>query len=174
MRSHFPATCRRRGFSIIEVIAAMVIGSTIFGLSVELLMLAKRETAIGSEQTVSAANLSRLGEQFRADVHAAETALRDKTPDGRVRWTMKMPDDKRVEYESSANGLQRTEYHGERAHARDAFALPAAGARIELKPTDKPVAATLIIKRGSSAADDAESELRIEAQVGRDLRFAKQ
>ncbi len=174
MRSHFPATCRRRGFSIVEAIVAMVIGSTIFGLSVELLMLAKRETAIGSERTISAANLTRLGEQFRADVHAAETVSQEEGPEGRVRWTIKVPDDKRVEYDLSANGLQRTEYYGERVHARDLFAVPVAGARLELKPPEKPVEATLLIKRGASAADDAEGELRIEARFGRDLRFAKQ
>ena len=64
MRSLQLPTRGRRGFSLIEVIVAMVIGSTIFGLSIELLMLAKRETAIGSERTVSTANLTRLGEQF--------------------------------------------------------------------------------------------------------------
>ncbi len=174
MRSLQLPTRGRRGFSLIEVIVAMVIGSTIFGLSIELLMLAKRETAIGSERTNSTANLTRLGEQFRADVHAAETILQEKRPDGRVRWTIKMPDDKRVEYESNADGLHRTEYHGEKVHARDLFALPAAGTRIKLKPADKPVAAMLIVKRASSAPDNSESELRIEAQVGRDLRFAKQ
>jgi prepilin-type N-terminal cleavage/methylation domain-containing protein len=168
---HPSSLAPRRGFSLIELIVAMVIASTIFGLSVELLMLAKRETATGRERTMSAANLLRLGEQFRADVHAADTVSEAIKAGDRVLWTIEMPDDERVEYAPNADGLHRTEYRGDKVHARDVFVVPAAGVRLELKPAEKPVEAILLIKQGGSAAGDPESELRIEAAVGRDLRL---
>ena len=164
----------RRGFSLVEAIVAMVVGSTIFGISVELLALATRETSTGRDQSLSTATLSRLAEQFRGDVHAAEAVSQAKKGDGQILWTLKMPEDKRVEYEPRADGLRRTEYRGDKVHARDAFALRADGIRLELKPTEKPDEATLLIKRDGTATDDAAGyELRIDARVGRDLRFGK-
>jgi hypothetical protein len=164
----------RRGLSIIEAIVAMVVGSTIFGISVELLALATRETSTGRDQSLSTATLSRLAEQFRGDVHSAEAVSQAKKGDGQILWTLKMSEDKRVEYEPRDDGLRRTEYRGDKVHDRDVFRLPADGIRLELKPTEKPVEATLLIKRDGTATDDVGGyELRIDARVGRDLRFGK-
>jgi hypothetical protein len=169
---HPSSFARRRGLSLIESIVAMIIASTIFGMSVELLALIKNETATGRDQALSTASLPRLAEQFRADVHAANTISQSKKGDGQVLWTMKMPDDKRVEYEPRVEGLRRTEYRGDKVHSRDTFALPTADAQLELKPAEKPVEATLLVKDHASGADAiAGSDLRIEAAVGRDLRF---
>jgi prepilin-type N-terminal cleavage/methylation domain-containing protein len=174
MYEAMPLRAARRGFSLIEAIVAMVVGSTIFGISVELLALATRETSTGRDRSLSTETLSRLAEQFRGDVHAAEAVSQAKKGAGQILWTLKMPDDKRVEYEPRADGLRRTEYSGDKVHARDAFALPADDVRLELKPTEKPLEATLLIKRdGSATNDNAGYELRIDARVGRDLRFGK-
>jgi hypothetical protein len=166
------SVARRRGLSLIEAIVAMIIASTIFGMSVELLTLIKNETATGRDQALSAASLARLAEQFRADVHAANAISQNKTDGGLILWTMKMPDDKRVEYEPRAEGLRRTEYRDDKVHARDTFVLPATETRLELKPAEKPVEATLLIKERANGADAiGGGDLRIEAAVGRDLRF---
>ncbi len=163
-----------RGFSLIEAIVAMVVGSTIFGISVELLTLATQETSSSRDQSLSAATVSRLAEQFRGNVHAAEAVSQTKKGNGQNLWTLKMPEDKRVEYEPRADGLRRTEFRGDKVHARDAFALQADAIGLELKPTEKPLEATLLIKRDGTATDDAAGyELRIDARVGRDLRFGK-
>ena len=160
--------------TLVELLCATVVGSTIFGISVELLTLAMWETSTGRDQAVSTATLARLGEQFRADVHAAETVSQAKKGEGQVLWTMKLPDDQRIEYEPRDNTLRRTEYRGDQVHARDAFALPAADWRLELKPAENPVEASLLIKREGNAKDDAAGfDLRIDAHIGRDLRFEK-
>src|SRR5437016_6203018 len=89
----------RRGWTILEACAAMVVGGTIYGISVQLLAISLRASEVGRDRALAIGALARLAEQFRADVHAAEKV--EASPDGgdKLHWTMKLADDERVEFE---------------------------------------------------------------------------
>ncbi|HEV3415701.1 MAG TPA: hypothetical protein VG056_02775 [Pirellulales bacterium] len=161
--------------TLIELIMASTVASAIFGIAVQLLSVTLHSTESGRDRVVSTAAMSRLAEQFRADVHAAAIVSVDHADGSHAHWTVKFADDLRVEYEADENVLKRTEYRGEKVQARDAFALPQdADPRLELHPEKSPTQASLLLRRNADPAVEATGYvLRIEARLGRDLRFAE-
>jgi type II secretory pathway pseudopilin PulG len=164
---------RRRGWTLLEAIAALTVGSTIFGIAVQLLALTMHAAEGARDRATSAGATARLAERFRADVHAAREIVVPQSKDNMTRWTVKLSADERIEYELRDGSLQWTKYVGDAVRARDALALPQDTApRLELEPKDNPVMASLLLKRGAEAGDDsAEHTVRIDARIGRDRRF---
>jgi type II secretory pathway pseudopilin PulG len=164
---------RRHGWTLLEAIAALTVGSTVFGIAVQLLALTMHAAEGARDQATSAGATTRLAERFRADVHASQEIVVPQSKDNVARWTVKLSANERIEYELHDGSLQWTKYVGGAVQARDAFALPQdTSPRLELEPKEKPVIASLLLKRGAESGDEsAEHTVRIDARIGRDHRF---
>jgi hypothetical protein len=163
---------RRSGWSLIEACAAMFLGSTIFGIAVQLLFVTMHSVDSARDRVASAGAMARLAERFRSDIHAAREVVPE--PVGKpARWIVKLSADERIEYENRDGALHWTKYRRDAVGGRDIFALPpGAELRLELEPKQNPSFASLLLNRGAEAAgESAERVLRIDARVGRDHRF---
>ena len=164
---------RRHGWTLLEAIAALTIGSTVFGIAVQLLSLTMHAAEGARDRVASAGAVARLAERFRADIHAAREIVVPQSKDNVARWTVKLSANERIEYEMRDGSLQWTKYVGGAVKARDTFALPQDTApRLELEPKENPVIVSLLLKRGAEMGDEsAEHAIRIDARIGRDRRF---
>ena len=61
----------RRGFTLIEMLVVMTVGSVIVGIGVGMLHVLLRTEQTGRDRVHQAGVLARLAEQFRSDVGAA-------------------------------------------------------------------------------------------------------
>ena len=165
---------RRGGWTLLEFCAAMLVGSAVFGISVQFLKLTMQSTEGARDRVAATESFARLAERFRADAHAAREVAVSEQTDKPARWVMRLVGDERVEYEPRDGQVLWTKFRGEKVAARDAFLLPGqARVRIELEPKDKPAVASLLVKIGADRADESAGQLlRIDASIGRDLRFA--
>jgi hypothetical protein len=161
--------------TLIEAIVASTVASAIFGIAVQLLSVTMHSTESGRDRVVSTAAMTRLAEQFRADVHAATSVSVVAAAGSQAHWTVKLADDLRIDYEVDGDILKRTEYRGDKVQARDAFALPQdADPRLELQPEKNPTQASLLLRRNADPAVKATGYvLRIDAQLGRDRRYSE-
>ena len=169
----------RRGFTLVEVLLSMSIGTVVFFAAVELLVVAMDTDSGRGAALRGVQSLDRLVEQFRDDVrHAIEIVPRH---DGKAAsgWTMKLPDNRRIEYAAKDQLLERTAYTAEKVSARDAFALADVSAGLELLPSGKPTTAGLILQKTFEVTAPREAKemaaanaMRIIAPIGSDNRFA--
>lgn len=152
----------------------MLIGSAVFGISVQFLKLTMQSTEGARDRVAATETFVRLSERFRADAHAAREIAVSEQKDKAARWIMRLEGDERAEFEPRDEQVLWTKYQGEKVAARDAFLLPEqARVRIELEPKDKPDIASMLVKIGADRDDGSAGQLlRIDAAVGRDLRFA--
>jgi hypothetical protein len=151
----------------------MLVGSAVFGISVQLLKLTMQSTEGAQDRIAATSSLARLAERFRADVHAAREVTISEQKDKPVLWIIRLAGDEHAEFEPRDGEVLWTKYRGGKVAARDAFMLPQhAAARIELDPKDKPAIASLLLKVGADRADESTGHtLRIDAAISRDLRF---
>ena len=118
----------RSGYTLIELLLAMSIGTVLMGiLAVTMARVMFSNTAVG-EQLQSTANLGRLGEQFRRDVHAATSAQVERDGEGVRRLKLATKGGEVIEYEICDAGLNRIAHRDDVVPARDQFAL--AGMRV--------------------------------------------
>lgn len=162
-------TAPQSGFTLVEMLAAIAVGSAMLGVAVGVLHLLLRLERDGRQELRYRNTVARLSRQFRDDAHAAVDFQR-APPEA---WQLTLPDDRVVRYECSAEELTRTELSGERPISREAYALgPAASVSIESIGDE---AASLVrLKIVPDDAPDAEpgvSETQIDAVLGRDHRF---
>jgi hypothetical protein len=152
----------------------MLIGSAVFGISVQFLKLTMQSTEGARDRVNATESLARLSERFRADAHAAREIAVSQQNDKTTRWIMRFVGDERVEFEPRDGQVLWTKYRAEKVEARDAFLLPQqASVRIELEPKDKPAIASLLVKIGADRGDESAGHLLgTDAKIGRDLRFA--
>jgi hypothetical protein len=151
----------------------MLVGSTAFGISVQLLKLTMQSTESARDRIATTEAFARLAERFRADIHAARDISASEQSGKPARWIVKLSADERTEVEPREGQLLWTKYQGDKVDARDAFVLPErAVVRLELAPKEKPAIASLLLEIGDGADHSADHALRIDAAIGRDLRFA--
>ena len=129
----------RRGWTLVETAICMTIGALVFAAAVELLGFAMHSDSSDARATESFHSLDRLAEQFTADVRSASN-VESKTPGKAASsWTMKLPDNHRIDYAMQGHSLLRTAYHADKVVERDAFILgDEMTARIELQPSGQP------------------------------------
>lgn len=109
---------RRRGFTLIEVVTAGVIGAALMGIAVGLLYALMRAEG-GSRQHVRLHTaMAQLAEQFRRDVHAAEKL--ETTAAG---WQLTIDSETHIEYRSEGGRLMRSKIAGGKTQEQDQFVL---------------------------------------------------
>lgn len=180
-----PAQRSRQGASLIELLAAITVGSVVFGLALVLAHgFLRMENNLRAERQTWAA-LGRLAEQFRDDAHAAQTvAMPEPKPEGAKRtatstaepgaaWSFQFASGRRAEYVVAAAEVTRIERVRGTVTSRESYPLPpGTTARLEPPAAGTRRVALRIVPEELAVRQPAAQPVRIEALVGFDHRFA--
>ncbi|MGI9177841.1 MAG: prepilin-type N-terminal cleavage/methylation domain-containing protein, partial [Pirellulales bacterium] len=163
-----PASHRRRGISLVELLAAMAAASVVMATAMGLVhtsyRLESRARLVRSDEQTAL----RLARQFRTDVHEARTVMQPGVANNPlVSFTGPTG---RIDYRPLAQGLVRTTQPATGPTAREEFVFS--------KPIDwtAEMDRGLVTLRGSSTTDGRHPPLAIEAAaaVPRDKAFARE
>ncbi len=166
---------RRRGFTLIEMVSAITAATVLMGIAVCLLCVLMRAEGNGREHLQRNNSLDLLADRFRRDVHAAVDVPKKTRYFGDV-WTFPLAPDPAahyVEYDARGEFVTRKKHGLEKPDSWETYALPkGCSARIETETAaDGRLVRLVITPKDASKA--VGRELRIEAILGRDHRFAR-
>jgi len=163
---------RRRGISLIEMIAVIGVGAVMMGLAVTLLYGLLRAEGSGREHVRQSSVLGRLADQFRRDVHAANTVAGVSDDQ---RWQFELAPGRTVTYRFQPGTLTRTEQVDAAPERRESYALRSGTtATIRIPANTQPAIVSLRIEPAAEASGQpAGRTIQIDAVLARDHRFAK-
>lgn len=167
----------RRGVSLAELLIVMSLCSLLLTTSAVVLHRIMR-SQLKTREFLSACHSSqRLADQFRGDVHRARSVTTEGLPEGAI-LKLQLSDTQIAEYQQANGVIHRMLVDGEKTIARDEFAFPA-NSHIAVSQQRSPPLVTLSV---TSTPDDERGpaqqayavaiHLRVDAQPGRDRRFA--
>ena len=174
-RSLRRSAARRRGYNLVEMIVAISISSVLASVSLGLIGALIRADHSGRLHLEETQSLARLARQFRADVAQAKAA---KLLDDARRLELRLPDGAVVEYAAEPGRVLREERLGDERR-REQFVAPETTQLIFAVDQDRqPATAAAILvgaqdENDSAAATAARLGWRVEAVVGRALRFSR-
>jgi len=173
-----PDMNRRRGYSLIEILVVITVGSVMLGVAVAMLHTLMQVQEDSREWLRYHTTLGRLGRQFRCDVHAAVGFQPPEAKPGGdppTPWQLDFKPDRVVRYRVDQRGLIRTEQTGGNLLRREAFWLPDDRAvSIRLQAETRPPIVSLSITSGAGGPGGRRwKPVRIDAVLGRDHRFTK-
>jgi type II secretory pathway pseudopilin PulG len=170
-----PDRCRRRGWSLLELMVVITTVTTLLGFSAalvaQLMRFGKGERAL----VVAAANLERLGRDLRNDARAATRP----SELSETRLVLTLAEGRSIEYLVRPADVLRTILRAGKTEAFDTYKLPTGTlARFEAgrDGTTPTIALSLRLDpdaNPSKAGEPAYRDYRIEAVPGRDARLAK-
>jgi prepilin-type N-terminal cleavage/methylation domain-containing protein len=191
----------RRAFGLIEMLVAISVGAVLMGIAVSLLIVLLGAEQSGRVHAERSESLRRLADQFRRDVHAAVdvadlgeageargtvpfsltresgqslTRKSGQSPEDRHECRLALADGGSVRYTISADGISRVEQVGSKDVRRESYALPEGStAAIVVDRTTSPWTLSLTIVPNDASLGSGH-EIRIDAVLGRDHRFAEQ
>jgi hypothetical protein len=167
---------RRRGVSLLEVVTVIGISAALMGIAVGLLHTLMRAEETSRDLIVERAAKSRLADQFRRDVRAAESI---SAPGGQSQtnasavWELSAGPEQRIQYQAEPRALVRTEREGDKVLRRESFFLPD-GAAVSIESAgdaDPPIVSLQIIPK---AASWGKALWRVDAVLAKDRRFVNQ
>lgn len=167
---------RRRGVSLIEMLAVITTMSVVGTLSVTTMFFMLRAEGGGAKSLFAGVAYSRLSHDFRRDVHAAIAA--NPIGDGSVpprQLDLLQPDEQTVSYTIRADRIVRTVHRNGKRVATDGYVLAEGASHFELEARS-PLIALVHLRRGVTFSGTAYEgapvrAYRIEAVRGRDYRF---
>jgi prepilin-type N-terminal cleavage/methylation domain-containing protein len=137
----------RGGFTLLELMLAMLIGGAILSAGGVLMARVIRANAEAAEHLRGVVGLGRLGEQFRRDVHASTAATVVETAGQPQRLRLRLSGDVEVEYAPAPGCVLRTEAAGGQQRSRDAFVVGSMKALGFQVPVDASGAVSIVIGR---------------------------
>jgi Tfp pilus assembly protein FimT len=166
----------RRGYALVELIVVISVNTVLMAVAVALLGTLLRTEHQGQYHYERASSLVRLANQFRSDVAAsrsaslvAANAAQGNYPSGSKLSNMLRffgdPEEQTIEFLRDGDRIRRVEYQGTNVVRREAYTL------IDLTDTELVVTDQQIVSLRLAFGDDA---WRIDAQTGRDWRFAQE
>jgi prepilin-type N-terminal cleavage/methylation domain-containing protein len=163
----------RRGWTLVEMMVCLTIGTLVFAAAVELLGLAMHADSSEGRAAEDLQSLDRLAEQFTADVRSAIEVRTTAPANAATSWTIQLSGDHRIDYALQEHALLRTAYRADKVTQREAFALgDDLTARLELRPTEQPTKAALVLERVADGIPRPVDRMRIVVPVGWARRFA--
>jgi type II secretory pathway component PulJ len=178
---------RRRGISLIELLAVLSGCSVVLGLTASLLHQTMRAQSHTREFFDVERSSQRLARQFRSDVHAAATDSIDvvdseDAPD-RELLRLQLPDGQTIAYQRSAAKVIRIVTQTDAPTAREEYAL-SESMEIDVRRVDSPQRLVLSIVSApplpsqdaplsSANLRAATVHLEVEAAPARNLRYAE-
>jgi prepilin-type N-terminal cleavage/methylation domain-containing protein len=166
----------RRGYTLVEMMFAITLTSIVLATVGVMLHGVFRVQRTMADHTQFLDHLSRLAEQFRNDVHQAQSV----EPAGQS-CVVSFRDGKQIEYRVAADGISRTVRRGKEILGRDTHFLPIEFAgQWKLDAADagaKPIATLIVspVPRENAESQDDLRQFRIDAVVGLtppEIRFA--
>jgi prepilin-type N-terminal cleavage/methylation domain-containing protein len=179
---------RRHGASLIELMVVIAILTVIFGLVGVLFHRLFQAEQLSARTTVAEITTMRLADQFRRDIHAAQSAKRSEAT-GEALPTLELKssgDAPTILYTGGLNKVQRDVRQGQKSIAHETYRLPSCRVTFPPSPTDpesegsnqRPSFVTLYLERPHATvtvAAQAQPPLRgivLDAELGRDQRLA--
>lgn len=175
----------RQGWSLIEVVTAVTLGSVIFGLAMVVAHGFFRLDQSLQTERQTWASLDRLADQFRDDAHAAKSVALAEPKRGAAKagsdadagslavWTFHLAGQRQAQYTVSTGGVTRIERVAGKVLSREGFSLPpGATAKLELPAPPGRLVALRIVPEELGGRAPAAQPMRIMALVGFDHRFA--
>jgi len=166
----------RAGFSLVELVAAMTVGATVFGLAVGLLYTLLRVGSGAQEQLRLHTTIRHLADQFRRDAHAAERVAPLPAVQGKPRpgWRFHLGSGRVVDYEPQQHGLVRSETADGKTQHREQYRLPAGtGASVQPPEAKDGIVGLRLVSDAGPSDEPRLGELVVEAQLAKDWRFAR-
>jgi type II secretory pathway component PulJ len=182
---------KRPGFSLIEVLVFISVGSVIFFLAIQLIHLSLRISRTANQRWQQDAVLSRLSREFRRDMHLATrlelisaTQLRVKLDNDRSDDLSlgdgNMPSrsesrqfDQTVDWNFTNQLLRRTSRLGQQPAIEDFQLGESYQAKLEYEPSTKLI--RLTVSRKNEAGElTSRIERLVECQVSDDVKLAEQ
>jgi prepilin-type N-terminal cleavage/methylation domain-containing protein len=174
---------QRRGVTLIETVVAMSMLVVLATLAVTTVFLLMRAEAGGARALTASTGVSRLADAFRQDVHAAASATVENDENGKPQLRLAADGTAATLYSASDRTVRRIVKNGDDVTGSDSYTLPVGEVRFEVHPQQKLV--SLVLQRtpetrsskrpdtpeASAKAQPALSQFRIEAALGRDVRF---
>ena len=166
--THYPRM--RRGVSLVEMIVVIAVASALTGIAVSLLLVLFRAEQSGRTQIGQAESFQQFADQFRRDVHAAgDASVQGKD---RQRCKFEFANHVIVRYMTDAHSIWREEQRFSTNLRMEPYTLPQdSTVTIEVDRAASPPVVSLMIKP-KEASQRPGREFRIDAVLGRDLRFA--
>jgi prepilin-type N-terminal cleavage/methylation domain-containing protein len=160
----------RRGFTLIEMVAALTVGTVIMGIGVGMVHLLLRTERTGRGRVPQSRIVARLAQQFRSDVNAAERQVAGAKA---AQWQFELAQHRLVSYRAVPGGVEWNERKDGKLVRQEVFVLPREfSAAISGPGRTTPAVLNLVI------TDKAEPwspgrELLVTAVLGKDQRFTK-
>jgi prepilin-type N-terminal cleavage/methylation domain-containing protein len=163
----------RPGHTLVEVLVAMFVFSSLLSLGFALLhtLLKLEDHGVAHAEAVSAT--WRLGRTFRSDVHRAESVDPVAAGSRAAAITLRGPGERVVRYQLDRGRIVRVVEERGVVESNDAFRVPMGTAGFEVDDEGGFERLTLVFDRRVTRRKRGDArELRIEALVGLDRRFA--
>ncbi|NLX97823.1 MAG: hypothetical protein GXY83_16795 [Rhodopirellula sp.] len=161
----------RRGYSLIETLAAMTLVTTTFTAVAVSLHQMYRSTRSVQDELSMELELGRFAIQFRADAHQAlsvemEDSVKTKTDSQTL--SLVLPDERTVHYVLQPRRIDRTVRRGAEARHRETYRLPRWFApRWQLEPERPPAIVSLLLApRPAVSGSPPVVAVRVDAAVG--------
>ncbi len=170
----------RRAVTLIEMMAVIALSSIVMGLvGVTLHSAWQIERAMDNHRLVLD-SIGRLAQQFRDDVHAAQTVGTSPNSSAK-KFTLNLSDEKQIEYQGAADAMQRLERDRDQIVRRESYTLPPeAAVDWQIESLGKRQQTSMIISYpldAKPAEFSEQRELRIDALVGEsppEIRLSKE
>jgi type II secretory pathway component PulJ len=166
---------RRSGYTLLEIVAVIGMTGALLTMAARCFHLVILQAGISRELSDNDRHWQRLAEAYRRDVHAARRA--ETNADG-SELRLFLPDDHVARYASRAEGVERTETGSERKALPVHYRLR--DGKLHFSVNSEKTRALLVYSwmppESREARDAGQSppshELRLEANIGSDLRFS--
>jgi prepilin-type N-terminal cleavage/methylation domain-containing protein len=168
---------RRRGFTLIEMLAVITVMTALMGLAVTLLILLMTADRTSRRQLIENEQIEQLAASLRRDVRAAVTAEVTDTPQAlQSRLVLNTGAEQSVEYVISAGRITRTQSAGGKSAGREAYLFDdLVEAQFQIETGQGRQFAALQLTRGKPEAAPQQAvawpPLRIIAAVAADHRL---
>jgi prepilin-type N-terminal cleavage/methylation domain-containing protein len=162
----------RRAFTLIEMLVTVSIGAVLMSIAISLLMALSEAEQGGRTHVEQNRAIQRLADQFRRDAHAAEDVVVDGSSP--KEWQLKLTGNEVARYAVKGDDLAREERTGTKVIRRESYQLPkdSTAAIAVDRVANPPIVSLTLVPNDASTQSDR--EIRIDAVLGRDRRFAEQ
>ena len=158
---------RRRGFSLVEMLACISVGSVLLVLSMKVIHRTMRIESRARETAAVQHHATRLARQFRRDVHQAESMQIGRQEPEQNALELTLSGGLPTVYLAEPGHVVRTQQLPDGTTHRDCFSLPD-DCSVHLAQLDSPARAVLTIDRDTRLVGVAPRiELHIEAVIGK-------
>jgi len=160
---------RRRGFTLVEMLIAMSVGTIISAVAIALIVTLMRSENVAQDHIRKSAVESRLADRFRRDVHAAESIDID---DAGLAWTFTLGPEHAIAYRIDANHIERLETDASKIERRETFILPP-DRTAAIETPRRPIVTLSIVQADASDDKRPGTPVRFDAVLAADLRYGE-